>query len=159
MSRKRTLTGTSLECSHEPHFARDMCKNCYGRWRHLHSPEARKIKIAGVLRSRAANPNKYKDSQYRRRYGIGLEGVNKLLGQQGQRCAICSTDTPINNKWMVDHDHETKHIRGILCMPCNVGLGSFQDKIENLWAAIVYLRDPAADRLKGELSAAEAERL
>jgi hypothetical protein len=42
--------------------------------------------------------------------------------------------------WVVDHDHDTGKLRGIICNPCNVKLGAFKDSIEELGEAIKYLR-------------------
>lgn len=43
------------------------------------------------------------------------------LDAQG-RCAICLFD----KKLVVDHDHETERIRGLLCHPCNRMLGAYE---------------------------------
>lgn len=64
----------------------------------------------------------------------------RVLRQGG--CAICKSPTPNGQKdWAVDHDHKTGKIRGILCAPCNKGLGHFQDDKQRLQQAIEYLNE------------------
>jgi hypothetical protein len=41
---------------------------------------------------------------------------------------------------VVDHNHKTGMIRGLLCHRCNTGLGHFEEKIDLLHNAIEYLR-------------------
>lgn len=61
-----------------------------------------------------------------------------MLVEQNGLCAICSTD--IRDDPSVDHDHETKVIRGLLCRQCNASLGQFGDSIEGVTRVLVYLR-------------------
>jgi len=75
------------------------------------------------------------------RYGIGAEEVDVLIESQGNCCPICGRLAPSH----VDHDHETGHVRGVLCFNCNGGLGQFADDIDRLAAAIAYLDITAAD--------------
>lgn len=58
----------------------------------------------------------------------------QLLTQSG-RCAICQKV----DKLVVDHDHTTNAIRGLLCYGCNTALGLFQDNVDTLRRAISYL--------------------
>ena len=43
--------------------------------------------------------------------------------------------------WVVDHNHSTGNFRGIICNPCNIKLGQFQDDINNFKNAIKYLEE------------------
>ena len=47
----------------------------------------------------------------------------KELEKQNSKCAICAKDL---TKPQVDHDHITGKYRGILCIPCNNGLGVYE---------------------------------
>lgn len=68
-----------------------------------------------------------------RRYNYGLSNADyvALLEQQEYRCAICKEET----KLVVDHNHETGAVRGLLCNICNLGLGlvetrGFMDEVK-----------------------------
>lgn len=82
----------------------------------------------------------------RYKYGISLEEFNKLLYEQGGVCAICKRKVAMpglgarrKDTFVVDHDHTTGVVRGILCGNCNTALGQFRESIEVLAAAIRYL--------------------
>lgn len=91
----------------------------------------------------AADPDYDRRQNLRRKYGITPEEFDALLDVQGGRCAICGSDIPKHNggRFVVDHDHETGAVRGLLCGPCNSGLGSFGDDPERLTKAVDYLRN------------------
>lgn len=74
-------------------------------------------------------------------YGVSLEQYEAMMAAQGGVCAICGTsDWPgKDNRPHVDHCHETGKVRGILCGPCNNGLGNFGDDPARLRAAAAYL--------------------
>ena len=75
----------------------------------------------------------------RANYGLSESDYRTLVeGQQGQ-CAICGR-IPARRRLAVDHDHETGSVRGLLCGPCNIGLGVFQDNPTILEKAAEYLR-------------------
>ena len=69
----------------------------------------------------------------KRKYGADFDYGQMLADQQG-RCAICGEAVTL----VVDHNHETGEVRGLLCSNCNVGLGYFIDDPELLLAAVAY---------------------
>ena len=88
--------------------------------------------------------HRYKD--YRRNwhltkhYNITLEDYNQMFADQEGRCGICGThQTECKKALAVDHNHETNEVRGLLCDPCNLGLGKLGDNVEGLEQAMRYL--------------------
>ncbi len=82
-----------------------------------------------------------KDNHLKRKYGITLTEFNKMLDEQDRCCAICGATEP-GGKWKnfhVDHDHETRKVRGLLCNSCNVTLGAVKEDIHTLKSMIQYL--------------------
>lgn len=71
------------------------------------------------------------------KYGLSFEEFSVLLDQQEGRCAICNTE--FDGEPMVDHDHITRRVRGLLCKHCNTGLGMFRDSQLRLRSAAAYL--------------------
>lgn len=73
--------------------------------------------------------------QLRRWRGVVRETVVGLFASSDGRCAICGRAGAL----VVDHDHDTGAIRGLLCRNCNTGLGQFGDDPERLRRAAAYL--------------------
>jgi hypothetical protein len=86
-----------------------------------------------------------------RRYGITEDDYNRMLDEQGGRCAICATDEPGKKSWCIDHDHETGAVRGLLCSLCNVGIGNLRDDTDILRSAVSYLERHQSQRLTGPM--------
>lgn len=86
------------------------------------------------------DPQKKSDSlrnrQYRMRYGIGLEERNAMADAQEHRCKCCGTP---ETALMIDHDHQTGTVRGLLCINCNSMLGYALDNPKRLELGIKYL--------------------
>lgn len=76
------------------------------------------------------------------KYGVSLDWYETQLGIQGGVCAICGSSDPgfSRNTFCVDHDHKTGNPRGLLCGPCNVGLGHLRDSTDILHSCINYLK-------------------
>lgn len=76
-----------------------------------------------------------------RKYGITLDDYQEMLAQQEGKCAICGSTEAKNfgDTLVVDHDHATGKVRGLLCGTCNTALGKFRDDPQILRSAICYL--------------------
>lgn len=92
------------------------------------------------------NPDKQKNSDLKKRFGINLDTFQHMQNEQNYVCAICGNpETTVDNRsnttreLAVDHCHTTGKIRGLLCRGCNQGLGNFRDNITYLKKAITYL--------------------
>ena len=93
-------------------------------------------------------------SHLRRKYGITEDVIFALTRAQLGRCAICAKLLLWGSFTHVDHCHETRRIRGLLCVNCNNGLGQFFDRPELLRAAAHYLEaDLAAVRAEADVAA------
>jgi hypothetical protein len=74
------------------------------------------------------------------RYGITFEQLNSMIIAQGGMCAICTRKFKNPRDTHVDHNHESKQVRQLLCNNCNQGLGQFKENELTLQRAIEYLR-------------------
>jgi hypothetical protein len=88
-------------------------------------------------------------------YKMSWEGYLALLASQDYRCANqgCRTELvatpaePHGRGQQVDHDHSCcpgkitcgNCVRGVLCAPCNLMIGSARDCPERLAGAVAYL--------------------
>lgn len=42
---------------------------------------------------------------------------------------------------IIDHNHKTGKVRGILCQPCNTAIGLLKEKEGSLHNALIYLKE------------------
>jgi hypothetical protein len=73
-------------------------------------------------------------------YGITLDEYDQIAAQQNGVCAICGNPEPHFGFLAVDHCHTTGSVRGLLCGPCNMGIGQLGEDAQRLEAAAAYLR-------------------
>lgn len=76
------------------------------------------------------------------RYGVSPEQVMDLWAAQKFECPICCQPLLDPSKAHLDHDHKTGEIRGLLCGPCNRGIGYLKDSPGNCHRAATYLQKP-----------------
>ena len=77
------------------------------------------------------------------RYQIDEHIYDHMLRQANFRCMICGKRAKKRSrvkKLSVDHCHKTKRIRGLLCLKCNRGLGTFNESAKLLERAAAYLK-------------------
>lgn len=83
-----------------------------------------------------------------KKYGIGIATYNRMFEKQNGCCAICGIHQSDLKKCLhIDHCHETKMVRGLLCSKCNHLLGCANDNIDILFQSIIYLRLSRGERV------------
>lgn len=78
------------------------------------------------------------------RYGLTQAEYDGLVKRQRNRCAVCKAGKPggpptRNGYWLIDHDHVTGQVRGLLCGKCNAAIGLLQDDPKIIKAAAQYV--------------------
>ena len=101
-------------------------------------------------RYRAERPDYHHGRNLKQRYGITVDEYETLIANQNSTCPICEVEIPdtIGYKGkrpsVVDHNHETGEVRGILCSSCNLVLGYARENTHTLYKSIVYLSERGA---------------
>lgn len=72
------------------------------------------------------------------RYKLAPEDYKRLLEGQKELCAICQRPPRGIRPLVIDHCHNSKKVRGLLCYGCNRAI-SILDNSEMLTAAMDYL--------------------
>ena len=108
----------------EVHY-KGKCKKCYDAEIYLkHKAHHKKLNRIAHLR---------------RTFNLTEEEYDHMFKQQTGLCLICDRTSPQENL-MIDHDHTTGKIRGLLCRRCNLLLGYAGDSPDILQRAERYLR-------------------
>ena len=74
-------------------------------------------------------------------YNLTVEQFERMLADQQNRCAIGGELFTDNLTPVVDHDHVTGKVRGLLCTLCNTGIGMLRENPERLFSAFNYLEN------------------
>lgn len=139
--------------------AQGLCSGCYKKQREpllpraAYHPEKARFTRDGLC-ERCAERRRYTNKEalsqrrawrfqnYLKEYGLSVANYLTLLQLQGGRCAICQRlpeEQKTKTRLVVDHDHQTGIVRGLLCDPCNRALGLLGDRPERVEAACGYL--------------------
>jgi hypothetical protein len=90
-------------------------------------------------RDKARNParrEKQREYQYRRRYCISVKAYEELVAAAKGLCAICGANP---KRLFVDHCHEAGHVRGLLCVKCNMAIGHLDNSAQRALKVYEYL--------------------
>lgn len=133
-----------IRCKKESLFSSKgqyQCKECVCEMTKEYQNNNKIIISEKMKIKRKEDPNYSRKHVYKKKYNITIEDYDKLLISQNYKCAICKSSSSGrgNNLFDVDHCHTTGKIRGLLCIKCNMGLGSFKDNKTSLEEAINYL--------------------
>lgn len=109
-----------------------------------------KKKLRSDFHTNSAKKNKYTASYCKKcnkfyrasvKFGVSVKEIKKLL--KPGRCSVCLRKDRI---LVIDHNHDTGEIRGVLCRQCNSALGLLGD--DPVWVSVLleYMvqQDPTA---------------
>lgn len=91
-------------------------------------------------------PEKRRNYDLKRFFGITLDEYNRLYDLQGGVCAICGNpESALNARTReprllaVDHCHNSGKVRGLLCSCCNTAIGLLKDDPKLVVSTLEYL--------------------
>jgi len=113
------------------------CKACQREMKRSWAQRNKEKSKDYAAKYRKLNPDKEKNYKLKKKYGISLLTYQELIKKQNKKCGICKRNT----KLYVDHCHNTKNVRGLLCHKCNIAIGMFNDNKKIILNAINYLSE------------------
>ena len=113
------------------------CRECSKKQYKKHYDSNGKAVLEKCRAWKKNNSSKVTDTRFKRLYGITLKQRDAIAKKQGNLCRGCLKEV----KLVVDHNHTTGHVRGLLCQPCNRGLGLLKDSIEIISRLKEYLEE------------------
>ena len=111
--------------------------SAFKKWYHKDVEKSRER----LRRWRRENPDKSKAvyrRSYLKRYDLTPEAFDSMLKAQGGVCLVCQSLNG-GKALCVDHDHESGHIRDLLCDRCNTVLGLVRENPMLIRSMLLYL--------------------
>ena len=137
---QRTLPRDKYYWHKRGHRHSKSCRDCYQIKRRPY--QIAYMERVGKEKARARYSPEARSITIIKQYGLTLAKYDAILAAQNGGCAICGSKiakTTRNGRFCIDHDHKTGEVRGLLCAPCNRGIGLLQDSVPILEAAMKYL--------------------
>ena len=117
-----------------------ICKKCDST-RYMKMKKAFGPKLAAKQKEwRDHNKKRIRDTKRKAKFGLTGEQVDQMRLACNYCCEICGIhESKLSSRGLViDHDHTTNKIRGLLCDKCNRGLGLLGDIAKTLEKAFNY---------------------
>lgn len=83
--------------------------------------------------------DRHRRSHLMRAYGLTVEQYDTMVLVRGGTCDLCGQVPTGAYPLGVDHDHDTRAVRGLLCARCNGALGILGDNVEGLTRALAHV--------------------
>lgn len=116
-------------------------KEYHREWRKKNPEKAKAIQ----RRHYDKYPDRSRELSLKRKYNLTIADVEAMILNQNGKCAICKKSPKgkrLNESQLhVDHDHQTKTNRGMLCGNCNRAIGLVFENSNILRAMINYLEN------------------
>lgn len=124
------------------------CKVCLSKRRAAYNKANRNAVNARNRKWRKSHERKY---TLRYSYGMSVEQYDAILNAQGGVCAICKTppDKSAKGRLAVDHCHNSKRNRGLLCTLCNHAIERLENDPDWGTKALNYLARYIEQTVKG----------
>lgn len=105
------------------HSHKELCNRKTRDWKDRN----REKYLSNLREYRRGHPQEYNPEKGRiatiRSHGISPSYFENLRTAQSNECAICHK----KEKLVIDHDHKTGKVRGLLCRNCNLAIGYLED--------------------------------
>lgn len=102
----------------------DYNKNRFDRW-----PSRKKEHYQAVNRALKLKKN----------FSMSITDYEDMLSTQNGLCALCGTPPDEGKRLAVDHNHQTRAIRGLIHSRCNIAIAQLQDSPALCKLAAAYL--------------------
>mgnify|MGYP003920597693 CR=1 FL=1 len=111
------------------------------KWREQNLEQAREATRRYMAKQRRENPEAARRAKLRSTYKLTDEELDAVFERAKGACEACGIlfGDDQATKPVIDHDHDTGVVRGVLCANCNSGIGMMGDDPERLRQAAAFI--------------------
>jgi hypothetical protein len=114
------------------------------KWRQENPEKAREASRRSQAKRRKENPESVKREKLRSSYKLADKEIDDLRIRADGFCELCEKRFGVDSgsRPVIDHEHSSGVVRGLLCGNCNTALGMIEDSVETLQRLSQYLKNP-----------------